>query len=200
MSKLFSASVFLLLLFVISSCQTLSEDECIAADWRVIGERDGAEGYDPQQRFGKHVKACERAGIVPDQRQWNQGYQDGLFNFCTPQRGLIHGQAGKPYNNVCPADLERNFLDGYRLGTEEFQIKTNIRNLENRIATSERAIDDLDATLAAGAGDELDLQAEIRRHLQDIRGWNRELGLLDSDLVIVQRDIERFNRNPRPMQ
>jgi len=200
MSKLLSATVFLLLLFVLSSCQTMSEDECIAADWRVIGEQDGSEGYDPQQRFGNHVKACERAGVVPDQRQWNQGYQRGLFNFCTPERGLSHGQAGKVYNNVCPVDLERDFLSGYNLGREEYQIKADIRTLENQISSAERSIVELEDKLAQGKGDERDLKSEIRRKRQDIREWNREIGSLDFDLGRVQRDIDFFVRNQRPRQ
>ena len=52
---------------LLASCNTLSKEECVAADWRVIGENDGATGYEPQQRFAAHAKSCERVKIVPDQ-------------------------------------------------------------------------------------------------------------------------------------
>jgi len=90
-----------LILIALAACQTLSKEECIAADWRVIGEQDGAQGFSSQQRFGDHVKACEKADIVPDQTLWSAGYQTGLVRFCTPLNGLAYGQAGRTYANVC---------------------------------------------------------------------------------------------------
>jgi hypothetical protein len=198
MSKFLSAGLLIFLLLAVSSCQTLSKDECIAADWRVIGEQDGADGHDPQQRFGKHVKACEKASVIPNQTLWNEGYQVGLYKYCTPLRGLSAGQAGSAYNNVCPPDLERQFLSGYQLGMEEYRIKNDIRNLENQIATAERRIDELEDKLSKGKGDERNMKSEIREKRQDIRRWNRDIGTLDFDLGRIQRDIDLFTRNPQP--
>jgi hypothetical protein len=50
--KYWIADLFVSGLDILSGCQTISKDECLAADWRVIGEHDGAEGFDPQIRFG----------------------------------------------------------------------------------------------------------------------------------------------------
>ena len=49
---------------ILASCQTLSKDECVAADWRVIGEQDGSDGREPQKRFGKHVKAIRTVCLI----------------------------------------------------------------------------------------------------------------------------------------
>ena len=46
------ADLFVGGLDTLSGCQTISKDECLAADWWVIRGQDGAEGFDPQIRFG----------------------------------------------------------------------------------------------------------------------------------------------------
>ncbi len=46
------ADLFVGGLDILSGCQTISKDECLAADWWVIRGQDGAEGFDPQGRFG----------------------------------------------------------------------------------------------------------------------------------------------------
>ena len=61
--KFYSALVLLACL-VLASCQSMSKEECAVADWSVIGEQDGAAGYNPQDRFARHVKACAKAGIA----------------------------------------------------------------------------------------------------------------------------------------
>lgn len=196
MQKALTAAFILFSGLLLISCQTLSKDECIAADWRVIGEQDGGNGYDAQRRFGKHVKACEKAGVIPDQTIWNEGYQRGLISFCTPLRGLSHGQSGGVYHNVCPPAVEGGFLNGYNLGRAENQKKADIRNLESRISTAEREIDDLEDKIDDGKIDEDDARRSIRRHRSDIRDWNRDIGSSESDLARVRRDIEYFRQNP----
>ena len=77
-SRFILAGMVLSLPVVLGSCATMSKEECVAADWRVVGETDGAAGYDPQSRFAAHAKSCEKAGVVPDQTLWYQGFQVGV--------------------------------------------------------------------------------------------------------------------------
>jgi len=196
MNRIAPALSLFFAVLILASCQTLSKDECVAADWRVIGEQDGSDGREPQKRFGKHVKACEKAGVIPDQTAWNEGYQRGLFNFCTPQRGLSHGQSGKSYKNVCPPALEQGFLSGYRLGAEENAKKAAIRRIESNIRTAENEIRSTEELISKGKIDQLDGESTIRRKRDDIRRYNREIGRAEADLGEVQRRVEFFQRNP----
>jgi hypothetical protein len=50
------------LIGIIQGCATLSESECEAADWRIIGLEDGAAGK-PISQIGKHRKACAEYGV-----------------------------------------------------------------------------------------------------------------------------------------
>lgn len=196
MRQVLGLAALLALGLLIVGCQTLTKEECAAADWRVIGEQDGAAGHDPKQRFQGHIKACERAGLVPDQTLWFEGYQTGLRSFCTPLRGLSHGQAGQVYNRVCPPDLEVGFLRGYNLGHSEYAKSRDIRNIEGRIRTAEREIDDIDEKLSKGKIDEREGERKIRRLRDDIREWNRDIGRAEADRARIQRDIEYFRNDP----
>ena len=46
----------------LASCGTMSKEECRVADWGVVGDTDGAAGYEPQSRFADHVKSCAKSG------------------------------------------------------------------------------------------------------------------------------------------
>ena len=180
----------------LASCQTMTKDECVAADWQVIGEQDGAEGYDPQDRFGRHVKACERANVIPDQTAWFEGYQRGLVRYCTPLKGLSSGQAGRAYANVCPAETEAGFLRGYRLGRADYDKRSEIRQSENNISRAEAEIDRVERLLEEGKVEEGEGRRLIRQQDRIIRDNEREIDRKRFDLARIERDIEWFERNP----
>lgn len=72
-------------------------------------------------------------------------YQEGLRAFCTPQSGYRYGASGEIYQEVCPPNLESDFLTEYRKGRKvyltaaaqekekEFQrLAGDLRTLENQ--------------------------------------------------------------------
>src|SRR3546814_6918198 len=92
-----------------------SSDVC-SSDLKVVGDTDGAAGYDPQRRFADHVKSCAKSGAAPDQTGWYEGYRSGITRYCTPLSGASNGEAGRGYHNVCSPELEPAFMRGYGLG------------------------------------------------------------------------------------
>ncbi len=113
---------------LISGCATLNKSECRKADWQMIGLEDGAKGH-PLTYIGKHRKACAEYGVKPDLDQYRVGHQAGLTRFCTPDNGFKQGRAGRGYNNVCPAELEGQFLAGYDTGRELHELKSEIDHM-----------------------------------------------------------------------
>lgn len=186
--------LFLLLLFgvVLTACQTLSKEECVAADWQVIGEQDGAAGHAPQARFGEHVRSCEKAGIVPDQTLWNQGYQRGLVRFCTPLSGLSYGERGRTYHNVCPVELDGAFRSGYELGRKKHGKANEISSIRRRVSTKEADIRNLEALRSKGKIDENEAIRRSRDYRFDISDLSRELGRKEAELGQIEREIENF--------
>lgn len=99
----------------LNGCATLSEEQCLVGDWYGIGVSDGQNGYS-YARLQDHAEACASHGVTPDPGPYEQGRQQGLLSFCTPQIGFREGRQGDNYNGVCPAHLERDFLGGYSDG------------------------------------------------------------------------------------
>lgn len=182
----------------LTSCNSLSKDECAAADWSVIGQADGASGKDPQDRFAAHVKSCARINVVPDQTRWYEGYQLGLTRYCTPLNGLSRGEAGDAYYNVCPPATSASFLRGYGLGQQAYRIRSRISSLRSDVSFKDMQADrNYDAIKRTeDTNQRRALRDEIDRLDRDIRRAEREIADLEFDLYAIERDIEAFRRNP----
>ncbi|MDP2732152.1 MAG: DUF2799 domain-containing protein [Hoeflea sp.] len=183
---------------VLASCQTLSKEECAVADWRVIGEQDGAAGYNPQDRFARHVKACTKAGVAADQTLWYQGYQQGLPRYCTPLNGLTVGSQGQSYANVCPIDLDPGFREGYDLGRIYHQKKGEISSMESRISSIEQEIRADEELVRTGKIDPREAYSRIDANRWKIRDLERDIGRSQSDLRRIEDDMDNFRYSNAP--
>lgn len=110
----------------LSGCASMSEKECLTANWFDQGYRDGRNG-EPLSRIEDHRQACEKVGIIPERGRYFDGRDRGILEYCTPANALHEGRQGRYYRNSCPAHLERNFLiyyeDGKRVYTAEQQVE-----------------------------------------------------------------------------
>lgn len=121
---------------VLAGCATLSEEECITADWYTIGYEDGANGQ-PDTRIGSHREACAKHGVTPDLRDYQDGHSEGLLTFCTPRNGFNRARTGYQYNGICPPSLEPEFLDGYDAGRQIYQVASEVSSLEDQQRSNE---------------------------------------------------------------
>lgn len=128
------------------SCATLNEEQCLTGDWSGIGYGDGANGYGTG-RFGDHVKACEKHGVVPDQSVYMTGRARGLTVYCQPNRGFQVGRQGSSYGGVCPASLEGPFLAGYSDGRMVWDVRQRYDRAVSDIANAERRAEDLEVRM-----------------------------------------------------
>ncbi|NNE63318.1 MAG: DUF2799 domain-containing protein [Gammaproteobacteria bacterium] len=131
---------------LVSGCATLNKSECRKADWQMIGLEDGAKGH-PLTYIGKHRKACAEHGVKPDLDQYRVGHQAELARFCTPDNGFKQGRAGRGYNNVCPVELEGQFLAGYDTGRELHELKSDIDQMHRDARTAKAEKTQLDEKL-----------------------------------------------------
>ena len=108
-------------------CASMSKGECVAANWLQRGVLDGSRGA-PISTIEQHDKACAKASIVPDHKQYLEGYEQGLLIYCTAESGLSEGLANNEYLGVCPSGLEAAFLashiDGLELTLIELESQT----------------------------------------------------------------------------
>lgn len=126
---------------LLAGCATLSETECRGADWYQLGERDGANGHSTS-RLDAHTKACAEHAVAPDETQWREGYDAGLPSFCTAENGYRLGRRNGYYEQVCPLDLEREFVDAYDLGRETYEAESQLQALRTEAGRLESRLSD----------------------------------------------------------
>ncbi len=132
---------------LLQGCATLSEDECLAADWWIIGHKDGSEG-EPFALLAEHHEACAEHGIKPDRTAYAEGRQSGLQTYCSRFNGYRVGRNNSRYRGVCTGPLKESFLAGFRRGKEVrememavWAIKQDRRKLRKKIRKLEEKLE-----------------------------------------------------------
>lgn len=159
---------------ILSSCASLSPEQCKNADWRQIGYTDGANG-EPAGRLQEHASACAKADIKPDLDAYLSGRMEGLLSYCQPENGFEVGRRGRPDNvGDCPPHLRAPFLDQYRQGREINGLESEVQRLRNMLQND---------------------QNEARRNdrrMEDIRKELRRQNLSPERRTSLLNEIERL--------
>ena len=162
------ATATVILLAALQGCATLSEADCLTADWAVMGEVDGHEGK-PLSVLNDYRRQCADYGVVPDSQAYMEARERGLTSFCTQSNGYRQGRSGARDQRVCPAALDPDFRSGHQLGRAVYTSLTalrssgdSIRFARTEIAELRSDIDDREESLRSD-----DLSDEERRRLRD---------------------------------
>jgi hypothetical protein len=161
---------------LLAGCASLSENQCLTADWESIGYRDGSNGYDAG-RIGKHSEACAEYGIRVDREQYEQGRQQGLELFCTGSNGMRLGRQGYAYSGVCPASLQDEFVRGYEFGRELHDLDAHMQQLQAEVQRVQHELKREDPPLSDKERDYL---------LYRLRDLEREYGRSEADLRAME--------------
>lgn len=186
---------------LLSSCAVMSEEECAYSDWTAVGYEDGADGR-TSDRFGDYRRACAEFGITPDFAAWQDGRDRGLVEYCQPLRGFQIGQSGGRYNGVCNSQLEPDFLEGYRLGSELFNLQSQLNTIVGRLEANANDVAGIDADVAeiesiiiledTTAEERAALLADMRE-LSEIRGeLEVEYEVLIEERVLAEKALAEF--------
>ncbi len=131
------------ILLLLCGCATMNRSECLTADWHMIGLEDGAMGRELSY-IGNHRKACAEHNISPDLEQYQNGYSQGLQQFCTYTKGYQLGKKGSSYKSVCSPELEENFLVGYQRGRNIYNVTQKINRTNSSIKSTAKLLEELD--------------------------------------------------------
>jgi len=184
---------------VLGSCATMSEDQCLAGDWGQQGYADGRSGQ-PTSRLDAHTEACAKYGVVPDARTYYSAREDGLREYCTPARGFQVGREGSSYADVCPPQLEADFLPAYRDGQIVYAAEQALSSAQSSVSSLGSRAEALDEKIrakreemrASGLTDEE--RARIRDRIDEIR---REREGVLRDWRRAQDDVDEAERRVR---
>lgn len=177
-------------LMILSGCATMSGDECLTSDWQAIGYEDGSQGYS-SDRLGQRRKACAKHGVTPDFQAYQDGRNEGLKEFCQPQRGFNLGVGGGRYNGICPSHLEPGFLDAYRTGAQLHTLRSNVNSANYQISARERELNDLDDTVRAKEAELIAADTTVQDRvliLADLKDLSERKGQLEAEIIGLVED------------
>ncbi len=178
---------------LISGCATMGKDECLTVDWRSIGYEDGARGY-PPERIGSHRKACAKHSVTPDLQAYQAGRAEGLQEFCQPHKGFQLGSRGSNYAGVCPAELEPDFVEAYRVGRVLYGMESSVRSAASRINAKERRLDQIPKEILESEATLVQNGIAVEQRvllLAEIKELAEEAGRLEQEIKALIADKAR---------
>lgn len=189
MKKPFDIVFFIVILSLVYGCATLSRNQCLQADWYEIGRRDGSLGK-TRSVFQKHFDACLKYGVQADRNAYYQGRANGLHLYCTFDSGLEQGKLSRVYKQVCPPNLEPDFIEGYEIGKRIHECELKIASLEHRQQRIEKKIKKKEIQLSADG-----ISNKQRRYIRsevkmlDMEYWDiaREIKLWQSQMPLIEQ-------------
>lgn len=133
----------------LSGCATMDKSECKSADWFQVGVVDGKRGL-PADYLKEHQKACAGSGRVITAAEYSAGWEEGLKEYCTPGGGYLAGSSGRSYQQVCPQEVEEEFLKQFNAGRhtwalrmERDRVREEKKRREEQIAGDRSVVGDI---------------------------------------------------------
>lgn len=187
-------------------CASMDKDECLVADWRLIGFQDGVRGKSAAA-VGTYRKDCADYHVVPDLDAYQAGRREGLRQYCVPANGYRLGNAGRAYNAVCPAPVERAFRAAYNTGRDIYLARSRVNNTQSKIQQQQQAIQSLEGDrqdrlmgmIQRGVTSEQRVQMlyDVATIEKDIRAANADIATLEYNLEQQQAELDHLqNTNP----
>lgn len=199
----FFTGAILVTLALLQGCATLDKDECMLADWRLIGYQDGVAGKSAVA-VGEYREDCAKHAVVPDLDAYRAGREEGLQQYCKPDNGYRLGNAGHGFVAICPTALEDDFRDAYNVGRKLYLARSTVNKTHSRINNRKKALsnleDDRTGKLAALIADGLKADQrvmilyEINELQQEMNNTEDEIVDLEHDLANQQNRLDRLAR------
>ena len=166
----------------LGGCASMSKRDCLAGNWYERGY-DDANGGDTFDRLDSHAKACAKVGVVPDEPIYATGYEAGLVDYCTPERGYALGLRDSDYRDICPFGTESAFLGRYVDGLESALVMREIDAAD--------AEDELERAVIARAA--MPRGASTKDADRDVAAARAALDGLRDDRLGIREKIRRWN-------
>ncbi len=188
-----------LLIGVTQGCATMSSSDCLKADWKAIGFKDGSKGK-AVSYIETHGESCAEHGVRPVVAKYKRGHAEGIRLYCAPRKAFKLGVRGKSHNNDCPADLRKAFVTAHKNGlqlraakADAKQAKKLSRSANLKMSDVTRKINRLQETLSAAR---MSSKKSVAMYLQfrETQTQSKELEIAaqiaDQEAVNRQREYE----------
>ena len=110
----------------------MSKDECLNANWELLGQRDGVAGAGSlaQQRG----KVCAKYKVSLDRSLYADGYRKGVKTYCNPQAVFEYALHGQGDYQSCPLEMHNELRAYYQAAKSYYDAKENVEAIEYKIA------------------------------------------------------------------
>jgi hypothetical protein len=172
-------------------CSAMNRSECAVSDWHSVGFEDGARGTSVA-RIGDYRKACSKYNVSPDLDAYRAGYAEGVQSYCREANGFNVGSGGGTYGGICPAELEEDFLTGYRTGHHLYELSSAVNTVSSQISGKRHALRELRDSRAekeAALIDKNTTDADRVLLAKDIYEMGRRQGALESEIAALEREL-----------
>ena len=181
------------LALLLSGCAGMDKSQCLTADWRTIGFEDGSIGK-PESAIGNYRQDCAEHGVAPDLALYRQGHRQGSELFCNRRNGFMQGKDGASYKSSCPADLETDFLAGYRDGKSLYDTQMALSYARTAVDKQQRLLVQLEKEISVKT--ELLVEDGLTKDerlaiLADIESLKAELVDAAYRLPALERELQR---------
>ena len=177
----------LLALLLLQGCASLDKEECMVADWRLIGYQDGVAGKSAAT-VGNYRKDCAQHAVVPDLDAYQAGRAEGLQEYCKADNGYRLGRAGKGDATVCPSGLEDDFRAAYNAGRDIYIARDADKRTRARIKQLEHELYDIEEEkkhlLVELVAEGLSSSPRIQL-LYDISELGKEKDVVEEELAVL---------------
>lgn len=129
-------------LSALSGCTTQIvrvEPTCVGIDWWEVGRTDGVAGL-PATKVNEYRSKCDVTANPVNIDLYNNGREAGLVDYCTHAQGFAAGRTAQSYEKVCPENLEKSFLDGFKTGSRVRTLESENDELRSRIENLTRLL------------------------------------------------------------
>ena len=190
--NLLLTGAILAVLALLQGCATLDKDECMLADWRLIGYQDGVAGKSAAV-IGDYREDCAKHAVVPDLDAYRAGRKEGLQQYCKADNGYRLGNAGRGLPAVCPMALEGAFRAAYNAGRKLYLARSAVNKTHSRINNHKQTLSNLEKSraekLAALIADGLKADQRVMI-LYDINELQQEMNSVEGEIVDLELDLE----------
>jgi hypothetical protein len=188
-------------LAALAGCNSMSEKECLSTDWRTVGYEDGVNGF-TGDRIGRYRNACSEHGVTPNLAEYQAGRDQGLQEFCKPLNGFRVGARGAGYSGVCPATLDRDFVDAYQSGRQLYTLRSRVGSTQGAIHSAHAEMEQIDRDLISVGAQIVDpttsneQRAQLvldSKHMAERKGeLKARIPQLEYDLAGYQRELDDY--------
>jgi len=191
--------MLLLLISQLSACAVMSKTDCLNADWRQQGYKVGVSGEPSiSAAFDKREKRCSRYGVGADWVAFENGYSEGVDEYCAVSNAVKLGVRGiSRAVETCSEAEYFGFYKAFNAGYKLFELNEYVRQadydlnrLENSIYNYQREQQNLRRRL-----DSNQLSEDERRYAGErYRRLRRQISYLRSDVREFQNRLYNHQR------